>query len=252
MDIQKHSYFIPTLLAFWLTISFFSVMGQYHGSYQLASHYVIALSQIIFDCVAFYFFVGVIKKTSGDTKIINIFFCIALLSLLISDFFYNAINLHWLSVSAAEVNVYPNAPLAIFCVFMLLGFIHVTKTIKVETHHTLFHLLALLAIIFILVSFFFFVPTDVEIAGTSSHSAFAVLTVLQALGVLFALIAMAKENTRSMNVIVIGFLTIFFAGMFFNINDKIGTYTSDYILEIIWVLGNVLLAAGAYLRFKSE
>ena len=252
MDIQKHGYFISTMLAFWLVISFFSVMGQYHASFTLTSNYVIAFSQTFFDGVAFILFSSTIKTTTGHDKRINSFFCIAMLGLFLSDFFYNTLYLDWFSVSAKDVTLDSNVPLILFFAFMLLGFIYVANSIKTSGFHKVFHLLAALAVIFILVAFFICVPTDVTIAGTTPHVAFSVITLLQTLGILFALIALAKAGTHSMTAIVIGFMAIFFADIFFNIGSKLGKNSTDYILEIIWVLGNVLLASGAYLRKKEH
>ena len=252
MNTNEQRCFLPSMLALWLFVAFFNVFAKFKPELALSASYLLAFGQIVFDFIAFGFFVRVMRNSTRERRFPAVCFGLALLFLFLSDFFYYASGFAWFSLSPMVQHFTTDLPLTGFFAFMLVGFVRVTLRGQSKKENGSFQLLAVLSAFFVLASFFFGAPDAVN-EDTVASWYYSIQTVLQALGAVFALLAMAREFSASINVLVVGFLALFMADFFLNINANVLLTTQgDDVFEILWMLGSVLMAVAGYMRIQES
>lgn len=252
MDMRQRSYLVPTILAFWLVLTFFYMACRATAGMEWVGGYVITLGQVIFDFIAFWLLLDIFKQSKKDFKFAPFCFMLAVLFLVIADFFFHGlVTLGWFSFNPMTQHIYYDVPLTGFFIFMLLGFGRVVTNNKPEGGaYKLFTVLVLLCAVLLLWMFFHALTARVPhltIVGVY----YSAQTILQALGIMFALVAMARVAQTCLHFIISGYLMITVADIVINARLESGVMVSSSGPELIWVLGSMLIAVGAYMRVKE-
>lgn len=251
MDMRKRSYLVPTILAFWLVLTFLYMACSTTVGMEVVGKYIVTLGQVIFDFAALWLLFDIFVQSKKDFKFAPFCFMLALLFLVLSDFFFHGIvTMAWFSVALTTQHLYYDLPLTGFFIFMLLGWGRVVATNKSEDGtYKLFTVLVVLSAILLLWMFFHSLTAKVpylSIVGVYLSAQ----TILQALGIMFALVTMARVAQTCLHFIIVGYLMITLSDIVINSRMELGL-TSSVGPELIWMLGSMLIAVGAYIRVKE-
>lgn len=251
MNMRQRAYLIPTILAFWLVLVFlYMVCGSTPGM-ELTGKYIVTLGQVIFDFAALWLLFSIFVQSKKGFKFAPFCFMFALLFLVLADFFYHGLtSMGWFNFTLTTQHLYYDLPLTGFFIFMLLGWARVVATNKPEGGtYQLFTVLVFLTAILLLWMFFHSLTAKIphlSIVGVYLSAE----TILQALGIMFALVTMARVAQTCLHLIVTGYLMITVSDILINTRVEAGMGVA-FGPELIWMLGSMLIAVGAYIRVKE-
>lgn len=251
MDMHKRSYLVPTIIAFWLVLAFLFIASNATASMEIVGKYIITLGQVIFDFVAFWMLLDIFMQSKKGFKFAPFCFMVAVLFLVLADFFYHGLlTVGWFSFTLSTQHLYYDLPLTGFFAFMLLGWSRIVATNKSEGGaYKLFTVLVLLTSLLLVWMFFHAVTAKVphlSIVGVYLTTQ----TILQALGIMFALVTMARVAQTCLHFIVVGYLMITVSDIVINARFQAGAVQMPGP-ELLWMLGSMLIAVGAYVRVKE-
>ena len=251
MDMRQRSYLIPTVLAFWLVLTFAYMACSAMAGMELVGKYIVTLGQVIFDFAAFWLLFDIFMQSKKNFKFAPFCFMLALMFLVLSDVFYHGIaTMGWFSFALSTQYLYYDLPLTGFFIFMLLGWSRVVAVNKSEGgSYKLFTALVLLSAILLLWMFFHSLTAKVphlSIVGVYLSAQ----TILQALGIMFALVTMARVAQACLHFIIAGYLMITVSDIVINARIESGLVSASGP-ELVWMLGSMLIAVGAYMRVKE-